>query len=80
MDISLFTCEHLLMFYCLVGLVVKVSPWRAEGLGFESHLQWDISGLSHTSDFRIGTLVAILPGAWRDRVSAGTGQSGVSIL
>ena len=33
-----------------------------------------------TSDFKIGTPVATLPGAWRYRVSAGTGRPGVSIL
>ena len=38
------------------------------------------SGLSHTSDFKIGTPVATLPGAWRYRVGAGTGRPGVSIL
>ena len=38
------------------------------------------SGLSHTSDLKIGTPVATLPGAWRYRVSAGTGLPGVSIL
>ena len=37
-------------------------------------------GLSHTSDFKIGTPVATLLGAWRYRVSAGTGWPGVSIL
>ena len=37
-------------------------------------------GSSHTSDFKIGTPVAALTGAWRYRVSAGTGRSGVSIL
>ena len=30
-------------------------------------------GLSYTSDLKIGTPVATLPGAWRYRVSAGTG-------
>ena len=38
------------------------------------------SGSSHTSDSKIGTPVATLPGAWRYRVSAGTGRPGVSIL
>ena len=38
------------------------------------------SGPSHTSDLNIGTPVATLPGAWRYRVSAGTGPPGVSIL
>ena len=47
---------------------------------FESRLRRDFSGLSHTSDFKIGTPVATLPGAWRYRVSAGTGRPGVSIL
>ena len=37
-------------------------------------------GSSHTSDLKIGTPVAALPGAWRYRVSAGTGWPGVSIL
>ena len=37
-------------------------------------------GSSHTSDLKIGTAVAALPGAWRYRVSAGTGWPGVSIL
>ena len=32
------------------------------------------------SDLKIGTPVATLPGAWRYRVSAGTGRPGVSIL
>ena len=38
------------------------------------------SGSSHTSDLKIGTPVATLPGAWRYGVSTGTGQPGVSIL
>ena len=38
------------------------------------------SGLSHSSDLKTGTPVAILLGAWRYRVSAGTGRPGVSIL
>ena len=37
-------------------------------------------GSSHTSDLNIGTPVATLPGAWRYRVSAGTGWPGVCIL
>ena len=35
---------------------------------------------SHTSDLKIGTPVATLPGAWRFKVSAETGRPGVSIL
>ena len=62
------------------GLVVQASASGAEDPGFESRLRWDFSGSSHTSDLKIGTPVATLPGAWRYRVSAGTGRSGVSIL
>ena len=65
----------------LVGLVVRASASRAEDPGIEARLRLDFfSGLNHTSDLNIGTPVAALPGAWRYRVSAGTGRSGVSIL
>ena len=52
----------------------------AEDSGFESRLRRDFSGSSHTGDSKIGAPVATLPGAWRYRVSAGTGWPGVSIL
>ena len=64
----------------LVGLVVKASASRAEDPGFKSHLRRDVSGSSHTSDFKTGTPVATLPGVWRCRVSTGTGRPSVSIL
>ena len=64
----------------LGGLVLKASASRAEDPGFESRLCRDFSGSSHTSDLKNGTPVATLPGAWRYRVSAGTGRPGVSIL
>ena len=64
----------------LGGLVVKASASRAEDPGFESRLHRDFSGSSHTSDLEICTPVATLPGAWRYRVSTGTGQPGVCIL
>ena len=60
--------------------MVKASASRAEDPGFESRLRRDFSGSSHTSDLNIGTPVATLPGAWRYRVSTGTGRPGVSIL
>ena len=60
--------------------MVKASASGAEDPGFESRLRRDFSGSSPTSDFKIGTPVATLPGAWRDRVSTGTGRPGVSIL
>ena len=40
----------------------------------------DICEKSHTSDFKIGTPVATLPGTWCCSVSAGTSWPGVSIL
>ena len=58
----------------------KVFASRAEDPGFESRLRRDFSGSSHTSDLKFGTPVATLPGAWRYRVSDGTGRPGVSIL
>ena len=64
----------------LVGQVVKASDKKAEGPEFESRLRRDFSGSSHTSDLKIGAPVAAPPGAWRYRVSTGTGRSGVSIL
>ena len=60
--------------------MVKASASRAEDEGFESRWRRDFSESSHTSDPKIGIPVAVLPGAWRYRVSAGTGRPGVSIL
>ena len=60
----------------LFGLVVKASASRAEDPGLESRF----TGSSHVNDLKIGTPVATLPGAWRYRVSTGTGRPGVSIL
>ena len=60
----------------LVGLVIKVSVSTTEDPEFESRF----FGSSRTSDVKIGTPVATLPGAWPCRVIAGTGWPGVSIL
>ena len=60
--------------------MVKASASGEEDPGFESRLQQDFSGSSHTSDLKIGTPVATLPGAWCYRLSSGTGGPGVSIL
>ena len=57
----------------LVDLVIKASASRAEDPGI-------FHRLSHTSDLKIGTPVATLPGAWCYGVSAETGWPGVSIL
>ena len=64
----------------LDGLVVKASTSRAGRSAVRIPLATGFSGSSHTSDSKIGTPVATLPGTWRYRVSAGTGRPGVSIL
>ena len=64
----------------LVGLVVRRPPRERKVPGSNPAGVGISSGSSHTSDFKIGTPVASLPGAWRYRVSAGTGRPGVSIL
>ena len=60
----------------LIGQVVKAS----RDPEIKSRLRRDFSVSSHTSDFKIGSPMATLPGASRYRVSAGTGWPGVSIL
>ena len=64
----------------LVGLVVRRPPRERKVPGSNPACAGIFSGSSHTSDLNIGTPVATLPGAWRDRVNAGTGWPGVSIL
>ena len=64
----------------LIGVVVKASASKAEDPGFESVCAGIFSVTSDTSNLKIGTGVATLPGAWHCRVSAGTGRPGVSIL
>ena len=54
---------------------------ESDSPGFNSRLRRGSSPVSSpTSDLKIGTPVATLPGAWRYRVSAGTSRPGVSIL
>ena len=55
-------------------------PRERKVLGSNPACAGIFSGSSHTSDLKIGTPVATLPGAWRSRVSTGTGRPGVSIL
>ena len=64
----------------LVGLVVRRLPGEQKVPSSNPACGGIFSGSSHTSDLNIGTPVATLPGAWRYRVSAGTGRPGVSIL
>ena len=49
----------------LVGLVVMASASRAEDPGFDSRLRRDFPESSHTSNLKISTPVATLPGARR---------------
>ena len=70
----------LLIWTASLRLAVKASASRAEDPMFESRLRQDFSGPSNTSGLKIGIPVATLPGAWRYRISAGTGRPGVSIL
>ena len=61
--------------------MVKASASRATDPRLDSRLRCrDFTRSCHTSDLKIDTPVATLPGAWRYRVSAGTGRPGVSIL
>ena len=64
----------------LVGPVVRRPPREREIPGSNPACAGIFFGSSHTSDLKIGTPVATLPGAWRYRVSTGTGRPGVSIL
>ena len=64
----------------LVGLVVRRPPRERKIPGSNPASAGIFSGSSHTSDLKIDTPVATLPGAWRYRVSAGIGRPGVSTL
>ena len=66
--------------YRLVGLVERRPPRERKIPRSNPACDGIFSGSSHTSDLKIGTPVAALPGAWRYRVSSGTGRPGVSIL
>ena len=67
-------------FHRLVGLVVRRPPRGRKVPGSNPACAGIFSGSSHTSDLKIDTPVATLPGAWRYRISTGTGRPGVSIL
>ena len=58
--------------------MVKVSAPRTADTGSIPTLAWIFSKLSHTSDLKIGTPVATVPGDWHYRVSSRTGWPGVS--
>ena len=65
---------------CLVGRVVRCLPRERKIPGSKPACAGIFSGSTHTSDLKIGTPVATLPGAWRYRVNTGTGWPVVSIL
>ena len=71
--------RHVTSADCFAALVDRASILRAADRRFDSHLRRDFFRSSHTSDLKIGTPVAALPGAWRHRVSAGTGWPSFSI-
>ena len=61
--------------------MVKTSTSRAADLGSNPAFpRGDCYRSSHTSDFKTGTPVAALPGAWRYRVRVGTGRPCVRIV
>ena len=64
----------------LVGIVVRRPPRERKVPGSKPACAGIFSGSSPASDFKIGTPMATLSGAWRYRVSTGTGRPGVSIL
>ena len=88
--VCVFVCVYVRLSVCVldnrfVGLVVKVSHLESGRSGVRRSgvripLVTGFSGSSHTSDFKIGTPMATLPGVWRYRVSIGTGRPGVRIL
>ena len=64
----------------LIGLVVRRPPRERKIPSSNPTCAGNFLGSSHTSDLKIGTPVATLPGAWHYKVRAGTGRPGVSIL
>ena len=80
MHLSAFDICGLCVTRRLVGLVVRRPPRERKILGSNLACARIFSGSSHTSDLKTGSAVATLPGAWRHRVSTGTGRPGVSIL
>ena len=78
--ISLLRCE--LSPTCTASLAkwLRHPPQERKILGSNPACARIFSGSSHTCDLKIGTPVAVLPGAWRYTVSTGTGWPSVSIL
>ena len=64
----------------LIDLVVRRPPQERKIPGSNPACAGIYSRSSHTSDLKISTPVATLPGTWRYRVSIGTGRPDVSIL
>ena len=86
---SSLTVQHRLAFLCAVNVYLLTaslawwlrSPPRERKIpGSNPAYAGIFPESSHTSGLKIGTPVAALPGAWRSRVSAGTGWFGVRIL
>ena len=64
----------------LIGQVARRSPREWKVPSSNPACIGIFLGSSHTSNLKIGSPVATLPGAWCYRVSTGTGQPSVSIL
>ena len=64
----------------LVGLVVRRPPRERKIPDSNTDCAGIFYGVDSYQYLKIGTPVATLPGAWRYRVSTGTGRPGVSIL
>ena len=76
----LFFCSSSFPNYCFTDLMLK-GILESGRPGFDScFCHGSFSWSSHTSDFKIGTPVAILPGTGHYRVSTGTGFPSVRIL
>ena len=79
-------CPHSLLAFMTALYTASLAWWlrrpprERKILGSNLTCTGIFSGSSHTSDLKNGTPVATLPGAWRYRVSTGTGWPGVSTL
>ena len=77
--------SHILIWYLFLStaslaLWLRRPPQERKIPGLNLACDRIFSGSSHTSDLKIDTPVATLPGAWCYRVSSGPGWPGVSIL
>ena len=60
--------------------VLRCPPWEQRIQGLIPVFCGDFYRTCHSSDWKIGTPVAALPGGWHNRVSDGTGWTSVSVV